>query len=107
MRKLTVLAAAFAAGLTSFAANSAPHPSKSLRGAGSETVPVAKTQDTATAKNEKQGTKTTNAEARRPENTKAATAQPAKPRAKAEIVKTPLFTVTRAAAGNEQPAEKS
>jgi soluble lytic murein transglycosylase-like protein len=109
MKKLTVLAAALAAGLTSFAANSAPHPSKSLRDDGSETAPVAKTQDKATAKNEKQATKTTKAEARRPEKTraKAETAQPNKARAKAEIVKTPLFTVTRAATENGQAAEKS
>jgi hypothetical protein len=62
MKKLTVLAAALAAGLTSFAANSAPHPSKSLRVEDSETAPVAKTQDKATAKSEKQEQATTKAD---------------------------------------------
>jgi soluble lytic murein transglycosylase-like protein len=98
MKKLTVLAAAFAAGLTSFAANSAPHPSKSLRGAGSETVPVAKSQDKATAKNEKQQGKTT---------AKAEPRQAKKANAKAEIVKTPLFVVRDAAGETQQAAEKS
>lgn len=109
MKKLTVLAAALAAGLTSFAANSAPHPSKSLRDSGSATAPVAKTQDKATARNEKQATKTTRAEARRPEKTraKAETAQPSKTRAKTEIAKTPLFTARRAAAEDEQAAKQS
>lgn len=114
MKKLTVLAAAFAAGLTSFGANSAPYPSHSPRGQGAEQVPAAKVQDKSSAEDVKQQEKkTTKAEEakrlRRLEKarSKAETAQPKNARAKAEIVKTPLFTVTPAAAGNEQAAEQS
>ena len=78
MKKLTVLAAAFAAGLTSFAANSAPHSSHSLRGEGSRSAPVAKTQDKAAAKDEKQEKTTAKTEARQSKKTNT----------KAEIVKT-------------------
>jgi soluble lytic murein transglycosylase-like protein len=98
MKKLTVLAAAFAAGLTSFAANSAPHPSHSLRGEGAESAPVAKAQDKSGAKDTKQQEKTTN---------RTETRQPKKGSAGAEIVKTPLFIIRDAAGENNQAAEKS
>jgi hypothetical protein len=94
MKKLTVLAAAFAAGLTSFAANSEPHPSHSLRGEGAESAPAAKAQDKSAAKDVKQQAKST---------ARTETRQPKRANTKAEIVKTPLFIV-RDAAGEDKPA---
>ena len=103
MKKLTVLAAAFAAGLTSFAANSEPHPSHSLRGEGAESAPAAKAQDKSAAGDVKQQQKTT----ARTETRQTETRQPKRANTKAEIVKTPLFIV-RDAAGEDKPAvEKS
>jgi len=96
MKKLTVLAAAFAAGLTSFAANSAPHPSHSLRGEGSESAPAAKPQDSAAAKDTKQQEETA---------ARTETRQPKK--GSAEAVKTPLFRTVGTAGENKQAAEKS
>jgi soluble lytic murein transglycosylase-like protein len=98
MKKLTVLAAAFAAGLTSFAANSAPHPSHSLRGEGAESAPAAKAQDKSAAKNMKQQEKTT---------ARTETRQPKRANTNPETVKTPLFTVTDAAGENKPAVEKN
>jgi hypothetical protein len=98
MKKLTVLAAAFAAGLTSFAANSAPHPSHSLRGEGAESAPAAKEQGKIAAKDAKQQEKTT---------ARTETKQPKGANAKADIAKTPLFRVTGTATQNKRPAEES
>lgn len=99
MKKLTVLAAAFAAGLTSFAANSAPHPSHSLRGEGAESAPAAKPQDKSAAGDVKQQQKT----AARTETGQSETKQPKRANTKAEIVKTPLF-IARDGAGENKPA---
>lgn len=98
MKKLTVLAAAFAAGLTSFAANSAPHTSHSLRGEGSESAPAAKAQDESAAKDMKQQEKST---------ARTETRQPKRATTKPGTVKTPLFIVTNAAGKNKQATEKS
>jgi hypothetical protein len=98
MKKLTVLAAAFAAGLTSFAANSAPHPSHSLRGEGTESAPAAKEQGKIAAKDVKQQEKTT---------AKIETKQPKGANATADIAKTPLFRVTGTATEKKQAAEES
>jgi hypothetical protein len=103
MKKLTVLAAAFAAGLTSFAANSEPHPSHSLRGEGAESVPAAKAQDKSAAGDVKQQQKTT----ARTETRQTETRQPKRANTKAEIVKTPLFIVRDAAGENKPAVEKS
>jgi soluble lytic murein transglycosylase-like protein len=102
MKKLTVLAAAFAAGLTSFAANSEPHPSHSLRGEGAESAPAAKAQAKSAAKDVKQQQKTT----ARTETRQAETRQPKRANTKAEIMKTPLFIVRDAAGENKPAVEK-
>ncbi|EHK55971.1 lytic transglycosylase domain-containing protein [Allomesorhizobium alhagi] len=102
MRKLTVLAAAFAAGLTSFAANSAPHPGHSLRGEGADSAPAAKAQDNSVAKDKKQQGKAT----ARTETRPAGTRQPKKANTEPGTVKTPLFIVTNEAGENKPAAEK-
>jgi soluble lytic murein transglycosylase-like protein len=105
MKKLTVLAAAFAAGLTSFAANSAPHPSKSLRVEDSETAPVAKTQDKATAKSEKQEQATTKSDKSR-QNKAVARQAAEKSQTKTKRVAEKRAPVKKQAAEKSEPNKK-
>jgi soluble lytic murein transglycosylase-like protein len=105
MKKLTVLTAAFAAGLTSFAANSAPHPSKSLRVEDSETAPVAKTQDKATAKSEKQEQATTKSDKSR-QNKAVARQAAEKSQTKTKRVAEKRAPVKKQAAEKSEPNKK-